>query len=240
MILRQHPVVMEIVNLDQIGSLLGTAMRMDIVVAPGHPALLTVHSHQLTVAGYQDQQVLILRKRRSPELLGELTFTVAILGQGLLLRLRIIVVKALVIGLHIQVLLRVDIDTVNTAFDTDLAQDRRWVTHRLLRLGIEHAEVHTLSQPQPAVHILPDVIHIVVTERGRVGRIRIVGTETVAVVTVQTIRRGDPHEAFGILEDIVDLRVRQTVARIQAAELHVRNQRVSCIHAKAAHKQQER
>ena len=92
MILRQHPVVMEIVNLDQIGSLLGTAMRMDIVVAPGHPALLTVHSHQLTVAGYQDQQVLILCKRRGPELLGELTFTVAILGQGLLLRLRIIVV----------------------------------------------------------------------------------------------------------------------------------------------------
>ena len=205
MILRQHPVVLEIVKLHQIGSLLGTAMLMDIVVAPGHPALLAVNSHQLTVAGNHNQQVLILRKRRDPELLRELTLTISILGQGFLLRLRIIVVKTLVIGLHIQVLLRVDIDTVDTTFDTNLAQDGRWVTHHLLRLGVKHAEVHTLSQPQPSFHILPNVIHIVVTERCRVARIRIIGTEAVAVVTVQTIRRCDPHEAFRILKDIIDL-----------------------------------
>ena len=208
MIRRQHPVVIEVVKHHRIGSLLGTAMRMDMVVAPGHLALLAVNSHQFTVAGHQDQQVLILRKRRGPELLGELTLTVAILGQGFLLGLRIIIVKAFVIRLHIQVLLRVDIETVDTAFDTDLAQDGRRVTHHLLRLGIEHAVVHTLPQPQLSVLILPDVIHIVVTERGRVARIRIEGTEAVAVVSVQTIRRGDPHKSPRILEDIVDLRVR--------------------------------
>ena len=236
---RHHPSIIIVINIQLIGSLLCATMLRDMLVSPYDPTFLAIRRQQLSVAGDHHQKSVILGKRGNPEFLRKLILRIAVLRQGLQLGLRIIEIKTVIVSLHPEILVLVDINTVQTALDTHLGEQGRGCAHCRFRLRVKHAEVHTLSQPESARIILPDVIHIVVTQRGGVVGIRIERTETVTVVTVQTIRRGNPHKTFRILEDIIDLRVRQAVTRIQAAELHVRNQRVSCIHAKAANKQQK-
>ena len=70
---------------------------------------------------------------------------------------------------------------------------------------VEDTEVHTLPHPKPALMVLPDQIHIVITQRGRIIRIAIKRTKTVAVITVQTIGSTHPDDTFRVLEEVVDL-----------------------------------
>ena len=201
----QHPEVAAIVNIQIIGAFLLSAVLAHVGIFPHHLSLRAVNSHQVAVTGRHDEQVVIFCKRREPELVGELIRSVAVLDECTLLRLGVIAVETVGIGLHPQVLLRIDIDAVDTARDAQLGQHRRRIAHRFLRHRVEERVVHALLQPQLSVEILPDHINVVAAQRQRVVGIGIKRTETVAVVTVQTIRGAYPDIALGILEETVQL-----------------------------------
>ena len=139
-----------------------TPAALHVVVFPNHAPLAAIDTHQFTITRSYYQQTVIFSKRGEPEVFGELVFIIAVLDQRLLLRLGIIAIEAVVVVLHPEILLRVDIDTVNTARDADFGEFGRRIAYSALRLRVENAEVHTLAQPQPAIDILPDHIDIVV------------------------------------------------------------------------------
>ena len=74
---------------------------------------------------------------------------------------------------------------------------------------------------------LIDTVTIVVTHRGGITLVRIERLYTITVIAVQSVGRTDPHISTRIPEDIIDLRTRQSIGRIQTTELHIRNK--SCL-----------
>ena len=202
---RQDPDVSMIIDIQIILALFLSSILTHIRVFPDHLSARTINCHQVTVTGRHDEQVVIFCKRREPELVGELLSAITVFDECTFLCLGVIAIESVGISLHPQVLLRIDIDTVDTARDAQLGEHRRRIAHDLLRDWVEERVVHTLFQPQLSVDILPDHINIVAAQRQRVVGIGIKRTETVAVVTVQTIRGAYPDIALGVLEEIVQL-----------------------------------
>ena len=143
----------------------------------------------------------------NPELLGYLILSIAVFDQSEVLLSGVIAIETLVVGLHPDTFLRINIETIDTALDTPLAENGGRIASNLLCNGIKATEIHTLLQPQIAIDILPDLVDIVVTQRGRIIWIRIEGTETVAIISVQTIGGTYPNIALRVLEQIINLGV---------------------------------
>ena len=111
----------------------------------------------------------------------------------------------MIVSLHPEILLGVDIDTVDTSLNAHFRQDRRRVTRYRLSHRVEDTIVHALTEPQITIDVFPHVIDVVVTQCGCIAGVGEERTETIAVVTVQTIRCTNPDIPLGILEDIVNL-----------------------------------
>ena len=161
---RLYPIVAAVIDIESVGIVLTAAMLTDITILPHHLAALAVDSRQFTIAGGDNQQILILAEGVEPELLGEQIFVVAVLDQRLLLGLGVVAIEAVVVGLHPQILLGVDIDTVDTALDADFREYRRRIAGDSLGIGVEDAEVHALTEPQITIDVFPHVIDVVVTQ----------------------------------------------------------------------------
>ena len=182
-----HPDIAVFVHIYVI-SLIGIAtIVFHVAVLPHHLSLLAVEGHHLTVAGNDKHLLTIIAKRGQPELLRDFVLAIAIFDQRQILGLGIQAIHTLIVGLHPKTFLGVDVKTVDTALDTHLRQFCRRIAVDALCHRIEDTEVHTLPQPEATLMVFPDQIHIVVAQRGRIIRIVIIGTKTVAIITVQTI-----------------------------------------------------
>ena len=93
----------------------------------------------------------------------------------------------------------------------------------LLRAGVEDGIVHPLMQPQLAVSILVNLVHVVVAKRHGVLHVLIEGAKTVAIITVQTVWRTNPHKAFCIAMQAKNAGVRQPVPGVETEEFHIWN-----------------
>ena len=195
--------------------------------------MFTVEHHQVTITRCYHELFAPLSVRGQPELLGEFLLGIAVFDECVFLILGVIAIHAFVIGLHPHVLTGVNIESVDTALDAPLGQLRRRITVHTLRHRVEDTEVHALLQPQSSQMVLPDTIHVVVSQRSGVVRIVIEGTETVAVITVQSVRGTYPYESSGVLIQEVNCRVRKSVTRVQTTEFHIGNHIRCGIHSKA-------
>ena len=171
---------------------------VQIVVLPHNTVCLLVEAEDVAVVRRQIKEFVVLGKARHTDVVIELLVTIA---ERIMLQLRVLEIdmpEALVQGLHPVVLLVIDIDTLYTAFDASLGQDALRMAVTLLGTGIEDGIVHALAQPQAAVAGLIDLVDIVVAQRHGVLHLRIIGLKAIAVITVQTVWRADPHEALGV------------------------------------------
>ena len=201
----QHPVVAMLIHIAVIRLTRLSAIQLHKVVALDNLALLAIDNHQVAI-GRGDQQLIVpLGKVREVVLLGNLVLLVAIFDELIALFARVVAIQTLVVGLNPETLLRVDIETVDITFDTPLRQHGFGVAVHLLGKGVEQTVVHALLEPQHTVGILPDLVYQVVTQRGGIGGIGVIDTETVAIVTVQTVRCANPDKATRILKQVVDL-----------------------------------
>ena len=139
-----------------------------------------------------------------------------------LLRTRIIIVESFVVELHPEILLSVNIQFLHALVETEiLFQFPRGVTLELLRLRVVDTVVHALMQPQFAVQALHNLTGMIVAHGGGIAHVRKERFYAVAVIPVQSVGRSKPHIPSGVAVATVHLRVRQSVASVQPAELHV-------------------
>ena len=172
-----------------------SAVVLHKVISPYHFALIAIDSYDVTIARCHKQLVVPLGKVREVVLLVYLVGLVAVLYQGTGLLSWVVAVQSLVVGLHPEALLRVDIETVYTALNAPLIQYGCRVSRHLFGHGVKHAVVHALLQPQLALAVFPYLVYIVVSEGCRVVGIRVVYTESVTVISVQSVRCTNPDES---------------------------------------------
>ena len=113
---------------------IGIEGTLDVVLLPKHLPRLAVDAQQFAVGRHQHHTLLALGTGRNAELFGEVMGAVAKVDVGQPLRGRVQVVQSVVIGLHPVVLLRVDVDILQTARHAILCQPAHGVT--LHRLGL--------------------------------------------------------------------------------------------------------
>ena len=200
-----HPEIFFLIGVDIIGLTGFAAVLLHIVVLLDHLPAFAVENHQFTIAGCDEHLTIPFAKEGHPELLGHLVLAIAIFNERQLLGLRVNTIDTVIVGLHPEILLGIDIKSVNTTLDAPFLEFGHRVTVDLLGHRVEDTEVHALLQPYLPFMILPDLVYIVVTQCCRIVRIRIIGMETVTIISVQTIGCSDPYKSLGILEDIVDL-----------------------------------
>ena len=210
-------------------------MSLHEVIFPQHLSLIAIDGHDITVARCYQQLIVPLGKVREIILLVYLVGIVAVLDKLMSLLAGVIAIEALVVGLNPEAFLRVDIEPVDTALDAPFREDGGRVTGYLLGDRVEHAVVHALLKPQLTIAVFPNLVDIVIAQSGRVARIRVICAEAVSIVAVKTIRGAYPDESARVLEHIVYLRVRQTIACIKPTELHVGDYRISSAHRQAGH-----
>ena len=203
----QHPVIAVFIHITVV-SLTGlSAIILHEVVLPQHLTLVAIDGHHIAIAGCDQQFVVPLGKVREVILLIDLVGLVAILDQLVRLFARVIAIESLIVGLDPETFLRVDIEAVDTALNAPFREDGGWVAIHLLGNRIKHTVVHALFQPQLTLAVFPDLVDIVIAQCGRITRIRVIGTEAIAIIAVQAIRGTNPDESARVLEQIVDLRV---------------------------------
>ena len=145
--IRHHPVVALLIHHDGIG-LAGLSSVLDHVsVLPSHLTRLRVHAVKFTVARSHQQGTVPVCHRRDIQLLGQQSVLVAVFCQGVFLSPRNITIESLVVGLHPDIFLGVDIEAVDTTFHTVFRQLSGGVSLTALGLRIEQRVVHTLPQP---------------------------------------------------------------------------------------------
>ena len=203
------------------------------VVLPQHLTVFAIDSHQVAIAGGDEQLVIPLGKVGEVVLLGNKVILVAVLYQLVSLLMGIVAVESLIVGLNPETLMRVDIETVDTTLDAPLGQNGGGIAVDTLGNRVEHAVVHALFEPQLAIAVLPYLVYVIVTQCSGVAGIGVICAETITIVTVETIAGTDPDESTRILEHIVYLRVGQSVARVQPAEFHIGNHCRSCTSCEA-------
>jgi hypothetical protein len=147
----------------------------------------------------------------------------------------VIAIESLIVGLNPETFLRVDIKPVDTALDAPLREDGGWVTVHLLGYRVEHTVVHALLKPQLTIAVFPYLVDIVIAQSGGIARVRVICAEAISIVPVKTIRSAYPYESARVLEHVVYLRVRQTIACIKPTELHVGDYRSCSARRQAGH-----
>ena len=229
----EHPVVAVLVDIAIVALIGLAAIVLHEVVLPQHLTVLAIDSHQVAIAGCNEQLVVPLSKVGEVVILRYQIVFVAILNQLVCLLTGIVAVKALIVGLDPEALMRVDIESVDTTLDAPLGQNGGRITVNLLGDGIEHAVVHTLFEPQLTIAVLPYLVNVIITQSSGVAGIRVISAEAIAIVTVESIAGAYPYESTRILEHIVDLRVGQSIACVQPAEFHIGNHCCSCTRCEA-------
>ena len=203
----EHPEIAVLIDIAVISLTRLTAIEFHKVVALDNLAFIAIDNHQIAIGRGNQQLIVPLGKVGYVVLLWQFVLLVAIFDELIGLFARVIAIQALIVGLDPEALLRVDIKTVDITFDAPLRQHRFRVAVYLLGKGVEQTVVHALLEPQHTVGILPYLINQVVTQRGGIGRMRVVDAEAITIVTVQAVRGTNPDKTTRILEHVVDLRV---------------------------------
>ena len=134
---REYPVVAVWIHDDVIGLTGLTPVLDHISVLPSHLTRLWIHTDEFTVAGGHQQHTVPVGHRREVEFLGQQTFLVAVLGQCVFLSAIDIAVEPLVVGLHPEIFLGVDVEAVDTADDTVFCQLFGGIPHGTLGHWVE-------------------------------------------------------------------------------------------------------
>ena len=171
------------------------------IILPQYHVLITVEAEHLTVEGTEIYLIAFFGITGQTEVVVKLLRTIAEVILFHLLRHGIQMPEALIIGLHPDVLLAVNEETLRSTFDTHFVQPRLRMAVKTFRQRVKDGVVHTLLQPQLAVVGLIYLIDIVASQRRGILRIREECLDTIAVVAVQSIRSTNPHEAMGISID---------------------------------------
>ena len=229
----EHPVVAVLVDIAIVALIGLAAIVLHEVVLPQHLTVLAIDSHQIAITGGNEQLVVPLGKVGEVVILRYQIVFVAVLNQLVCLLTGIVAVKALIVGLNPETLMRVDIETVDTTLDAPLGKNGGGIAVNLLGNGIEHAVVHTLFEPQLTIAVLPYLVNVIIAQSSGIARIRVISAEAIAIVAVESIAGAYPDESARILEHIVDLRVGQSIACVQPAEFHIGNHCCSCTRCEA-------
>ncbi len=231
------PVAMP-VDIESVLLTVDTACLVHPTVHPVYLTSVTIHTYQFTIVGHHQQLVTILRYGRDTKAGIQLLVGIAQFDGGDLLVIGMVDIHRLLKVLHPDILLRVDMQPLHIAvLETQLGQFPGSLTFKTLRHRVVDAVVHTLSHPQFPVGSLKHTIRIVITHRGGITQIRIVGLHAIAVIAVQTVGGAYPHIPLRVFEYIVNLRTRQTVRSIESPELHIGNHRRLRLCHHAEHRQ---
>ena len=165
-----HPVVAVMVDDEVIGIIVLAAMFGHVSVLPFHLARSGIHPDEFTVAGCHEQHAVVVGHRREIEFLGQHPFLVAVFGQRVLPPARHVAVETLVVGLHPDVSLRVDVETVDVADNSVGLELPGRVPLGALGGWVEQRVVHALAQPEPSHGVFEDLVYVVVAQgRGVIG-----------------------------------------------------------------------
>ena len=135
----------------------------------------------------------------------------------------VVIVEAVLVGLHPVTLVLVQMDALYATRDTLRIQPAsRTAVYRLRHRVVERV-VHTLLQPELSAVTFLNLVDTVVAQRGGVLVVGEEGTYAVTVIAVQAIARTQPDVSLGVTEDAVHHRVRQSLTGVQPLEFHVRN-----------------
>ena len=137
-----------------------------MVIPPDDLSIGAVDTQQFTIGRDKDHTLLTLRIGRDTELLGELVLEIAKLEVLQILGDRVVIIKAILIGLNPIVLLRIEMNAFNASDDSLLVQPACRRTIHLFRHGVIHGVVHTLFQPEPSAIALLYLVHTIVPQRG--------------------------------------------------------------------------
>ena len=193
-------------------------------VLPLYLTCFTIQAKQFACISHNHQSCRIVCHGCYPIVLLNLVFTISHPELSCLLGLGVIVEDTFLIELNPIVFVMVNIDSLNgIAAWKKFLHDAGHIALELLRHRIVHTVVHSLLQPQTTLGILHNLVGIVVAHRRCIAHTREESLHTIAVITVQTIGGSYPDITMTIAKHAVHLRVRQSVARVQPAELYIRN-----------------
>ena len=187
------------------------------IVGLPHGVLLVhdITTHDTSVGVYCQHAVLTLAERAYFALRN----ADDAFGKGkliVLLLLHVISHQALAGHYRPEVLLLVDIhDGGTVAFDAHLAVYLLHVTLETLGLGMIDADARGRLNPQRSFHALLNADDIAVGQRRTVMGIALEIAEVIAVISVETAGRSQPHIASGVFHHTVNLTDCQSVARVQ-------------------------
>ena len=120
---------------------------------------------------------------------------------------RIIIVEAILIGLDPVVLLRIQMNTLDTAHNALTAEPTGWIAIHALSHRIVERVIHTLLQPKTSAIPFLYFINTVITKGRCIIAIREKGPYTIAIVAVQTISCTQPDIAPRIAKNTVYSRI---------------------------------
>ena len=204
----QHatPPVAVSVDIESVLLTVDTSCFIHPTVYPVHLTLVTIHTNQFTIVGNHQQFISILRNSRDTKARIQLLVGITQFDGGNLLVIGMVDIHGLLKVLHPDVSLRVDVQPLHiTILDAQLSQFSGSLAFEALRHRVIDTVVHTLSHPQFPVSSFKHTVRIVITHRGGIAQIRIVGFYSIAVITVQAIGCSNPHVSLGVFEDIVNL-----------------------------------
>ena len=220
----RHPDVTVVVHTQVVLLVLRRAVVTHPLVVIHLLTLLTVETNQFAVRRNHHHTVVTGGIGREIIRGIQLVITVAEVKVGDLLSIGVIIVKSLIVELHPEILLRVDIQLLDTFIETEIFLEfLRGVTFKLFRHGVIHTIVHTLMEPELTVEALHNLRRVIVAHSSSIARVGVERLHTIAIIAVQSVHRADPYVTLRVAERTVHLRVRESVTRIQPAELHVGN-----------------
>ena len=185
--------------------------------------MLLVHhiaAHQFTVVIYDNCSVSALTDRADHTLRDALCVVrIAKLIEQLLLL--VVAHHALVGDGAPEVLMTVDIHDARDGLDTHSGERLLHVALEGLRLRVIDAIARRCLDEQVAVQHLLDGVDVAVVQARAVLRVALEVAEGVAVETVQSRRRSEPHVSPRILQDAVHLAGGQSLPRVKCLKQEV-------------------
>ena len=181
---------------------------------PLYHTLFTIQHDQFALIGTEHNLIAITGESRNTVNGIKLPLFIASLDVRQLLRFGIIAVESILITLHPEASLIIDIETLDTACNTIFWKDITHITLKRFRHRVIDTVVHTLLQPQLTIKSLHDFIGIVVAHGSSITLIRIERLKAIAIIAAKTISGTKPHITSWVTIHTIYLRIRQTVTGI--------------------------
>jgi hypothetical protein len=103
------------------------------------------------------------------------------------------------------------------------------VTVTALAPGVESIHPVVGGDPQIAVVVFQQILNEVGAQAARVVRVVLVHDEAVAVIAIEAVPGGKPHESAPVLQNVDDVALRQAVVGREMSELQVRDPDVTVL-----------